>query len=72
LIAKLRELGADVTWHDELVGACNGEKSRKLEAADLGIIATAHSGVDYSPWKNSQSMFIDLSTTPNTGWQKFL
>ena len=72
LIAKLRELGADVTWHDELVGACNGEKSRKLEAVDLGIIATAHSGVDYSPWKNSQSMVIDLSTTPNTGWQKFL
>jgi UDP-N-acetyl-D-glucosamine dehydrogenase len=72
LMAKLRKLGADVTWHDELVGACNGEKSRKLEAVDLGIIATAHSGVDYSTWKNSQSMVIDLSTTPNTGWQKFL
>ena len=72
LIAKLRELGADVSWHDELVGACNGEKSSKLEAVDLGIIATAHSGVDYSPWKNSQSMVIDLSTTTNTGWQKFL
>ena len=70
--AKLRELGADVSWHDELVGAFDGEKSRKLEAVDLGIIATAHSGVDYSPWKNSQSMVIDLSTTSNTGWQKFL
>ena len=72
LLAKLRELGADVSWHDELVGACNGEKSSKLEAVDLGIIATAHSGVDYSSWKNSQSMVIDLSTTTNTGWQKFL
>ena len=72
LLAKLRELGAEVTWHDELVGACNGEKSSKLAAVDLGIIATAHSGVDYSPWKNSQSMVIDLSTTANTGWQKFL
>jgi len=72
LVAKLRELGADVSWHDELVGACNGEKSSKLEAVDLGIIATAHSGVDYSPWKNSQSMVIDLSTTAYTGWQKFL
>lgn len=72
LLAKLRELGADVSWHDELVGVCNGEKSRKLEAVDLGIIATAHSGVDYSTWKNSQSMVIDLSTTPNTGWMKFL
>ena len=72
LLAKLRELGADVSWHDELVGAFNGEKSSKLEAVDLGIIATAHSGVDYSSWKNSQSMVIDLSTTTNTGWQKFL
>ena len=72
LMAKLRELGADVSWHDELVGTFNGEKSRKLEAVDLGIIATAHSGVDYSPWKDSESMVIDLSTTPNTGWQKFL
>jgi len=72
LVAKLRELGAEVSWHDELVGAFNGEKSSKLEAVDLGIIATAHSGVDYSPWKNSQSMVIDLSTTANTGWQKFL
>jgi UDP-N-acetyl-D-glucosamine dehydrogenase len=72
LLEKLRDLGADVTWHDELVGACNGEKSRKLEAVDLGIIATAHSGVDYSPWKISQSMVIDLSTNPNTGWKKFL
>ena len=72
LIAKLRELGADVTWHDERVGVFNGEKSSRLEAVDLGIIATAHSGVDYSSWKNSQSMVIDLSTTSNTGWQKFL
>jgi UDP-N-acetyl-D-glucosamine dehydrogenase len=72
LITKLRELGADVTWHDECVGACNDEKSSKLEAVDLGIIATAHSGVDYSTWKSSQSMVIDLSTTSNTGWQKFL
>ena len=72
LITKLRELGADVTWHDECVGACNDEKSSKLEAVDLGIIATAHSGVDYSTWMSSQSMVIDLSTTSNTGWQKFL
>jgi UDP-N-acetyl-D-glucosamine dehydrogenase len=72
LIAKLRELGADVTWHDERVGVFNEEKSSRLEAVDLGIIATAHSGVDYSSWKNSQSMVIDLSTTSNTGWQKFL
>ena len=72
LIAKLREMGAVVTWHDENVGAHNGEKSSNLEPVDLGVIATAHSGVDYSTWRNSQTIVIDLSTNPNTGWPKFL
>ena len=72
LIANLREMGADVTWHDEKVGAYNGEKSSKLEPVDLGVIAIAHSGVDYSKWRISQTMVIDLSTNPNTGWPKLL
>ncbi len=72
LIAKLRELGAVVTWHDEHVGTYNGEQSSDLEAVDLGVIATAHFGVDYSAWRNSHCLVIDLSTNTNTGWLKFL
>ena len=72
LMAILREMGAEVTWSDEVVGKWHDEASAPLSAADLGVIATAHSGVDYSAWKNTKTMVIDVSTSSNTGWPKFL
>jgi UDP-N-acetyl-D-glucosamine dehydrogenase len=72
LMAILREMGAEVTWSDELVGKWHDEASTPLSAADLGVIATAHSGVDYSAWKNTKTMVIDVSTSSNPGWPKFL
>lgn len=72
LISALRELGADVSWHDPVVGTWNGEISSELDGVDLGVIATAHTGVDYGAWKNGNTMVIDVSTTANTGWPKFL
>lgn len=72
LMEILRDMGAVVTWSDEVVGKWNGEASTPLSAVDLGVIATAHSGVDYSAWKNTKTMVIDVSTSSNTGWPKFL
>jgi UDP-N-acetyl-D-glucosamine dehydrogenase len=72
LIEKLREMGAEVSWHDQVVGQWAAESSSALKNVDLGVIAIAHSGVDYGVWKNSKTMVIDLSTAPNTGWPKFL
>ena len=72
LIEVLREMGALVSWHDEVVGEFGGETSEPLAEVDLGIIATAHSGVNYSAWKNQGVMVIDVSTSANTGWPKFL
>jgi UDP-N-acetyl-D-glucosamine dehydrogenase len=72
LIEKLREMGAEVSWHDQVVGQWAAESSSALKNVDLGVIAIAHSGVDYGAWKNSKTMVIDLSTAPNTGWPKFL
>ncbi len=72
LISALRELGAVVSWHDPVVGTWNGENSSALDGVDLGVIATAHTGVDYMAWKNGNTMVIDVSTTANTGWPKFL
>ena len=72
LMASLREMGASVSWHDEIVGSYKDESSSKLEAVDLGIIATAHSEVDYEVWVISQTLVLDLSATSNTGWPKFL
>jgi UDP-N-acetyl-D-glucosamine dehydrogenase len=72
LITKLREFGARVSWHDRLVGSFDGETSSALQAVDLGIIATAHSGVDYYVWKNSDTIVLDLSAAPASEWPKFL
>ena len=72
LIGLLRGAGAKVTWHDQVVGEWNGESSTPLSSVDVGVIATAHDGVDYSAWKNEKTMVIDVSTSPNTGWPKFL
>lgn len=72
LIEVLRKKGALVSWHDEVVREFAGEVSKPLAEVDLGVIATAHGGVDYGPWKNSGVMVIDVSTSANTGWPKFL
>ncbi len=72
LISALRGLGADVLWHDSVVGSWNGESSAALTSVDLGVIATAHTGVDYMAWKNGNTMVIDVSTGVSTGWPKFL
>ena len=72
LITALRTRGAIVNWHDDVVGKWNSESSSPISEADIGVIVTAHSGVDYNPWKNGRTMVIDVSTSPNTGWPKFL
>jgi UDP-N-acetyl-D-glucosamine dehydrogenase len=72
LISALRRLGASVTWHDEVVGSFGGESSAALAAVDLGVISTAHTGVDYSLWKSAGVKVIDVSAASNTSWQKFL
>jgi UDP-N-acetyl-D-glucosamine dehydrogenase len=72
LISLLKSFGAEVSWHDEVVGSWDDEASKPLFGADIGVIATAHPGVDYGPWKNGKTMVIDVSTAPHTGWPKFL
>jgi UDP-N-acetyl-D-glucosamine dehydrogenase len=72
LISLLRGAGAKVSWHDQVVDEWNGESSTPLSSVDLGVIATAHDGVDYSAWKNRKTMVIDVSTSSNTRWPKFL
>ena len=72
LISSLRSMGANVTWHDDVVSSWSGESSVPLSAVDVGVIATAHPGVDYGAWKNGKTMVIDVSTAPHTGWPKFL
>jgi len=47
LISLLRSSGADVVWHDHLVGQWKGEASAALTAGyDLAILVNPHSGTD--------------------------
>jgi UDP-N-acetyl-D-glucosamine dehydrogenase len=74
LIQLLRERGAEVTWHDPLVGKYRGELSVTLnDNIDLGLIITPHQEIDFTSWKKSNLLILDLSAnSENHGWAKFL
>ena len=46
VIEHLRERGAVVTWHDDVVGSWRGESSAPLSGADIAIVVTKHDSVD--------------------------
>lgn len=46
VVKHLREAGAVVSWHDEIVGDWKGEKSSPLSGADITVVVTKHSNVD--------------------------
>jgi UDP-N-acetyl-D-glucosamine dehydrogenase len=46
VIDLLREQGAAVTWHDDLVGSWRGESSSPIAGADIAVVVTKHDGVD--------------------------
>jgi UDP-N-acetyl-D-glucosamine dehydrogenase len=45
VIEHLRERGAIVSWHDDVVGSWNGEISSKLSGADIAVVVTKHDTV---------------------------
>jgi UDP-N-acetyl-D-glucosamine dehydrogenase len=51
VIDLLREQGATVTWHDELVGSWRGETSSPIADADIAVVVTKHDGVDLAAVK---------------------
>jgi len=46
VIEHLRNRGAVVSWHDEVVGTWHGESSAPLSGADIAIVVTKHDSVD--------------------------
>lgn len=51
VIDLLREQGATVTWHDDLVGSWRGETSSPITGADIAVVVTKHDSVDLSAIK---------------------
>ena len=45
VIKHLRELGAAVSWHDDVVGTWQGESSAPLSGADIAVVVTKHDAV---------------------------
>ena len=45
VIEHLRQRGAVVSWHDDVVGSWNGESSAPLSGADIALVVTKHDDV---------------------------
>ncbi len=46
VIEHLRNQGAVVSWHDDVVGSWKGEGSTPLQGADIAVVVTKHDSVD--------------------------
>ena len=46
VIEHLRQRGAVVSWHDDVVGSWNGESSAPLSGADIAVVITKHDVVN--------------------------
>ena len=46
VIKHLRDRGAVVSWHDDVVGSWKGEASAPLAGADIAVVVTKHDSVD--------------------------
>jgi UDP-N-acetyl-D-glucosamine dehydrogenase len=57
VVDLLRAQGADVVWHDDLVGSWRGESSTALGAFDIAVVVTKHDGVSESAIKASKYVF---------------
>jgi UDP-N-acetyl-D-glucosamine dehydrogenase len=57
VIDLLREQGATVTWHDDLVGSWRGESSAAIDGADIAVLVTRHDGLDLAALKSCGYVF---------------
>jgi UDP-N-acetyl-D-glucosamine dehydrogenase len=57
VIDLLRAQGADVVWHDDLVGSWRRESSTALGAFDVAVVVTKHEGVSEAAINASKYVF---------------
>jgi UDP-N-acetyl-D-glucosamine dehydrogenase len=61
VIEHLRARGAVVSWHDDVVGIWNGEKSAALSGADIAVVLTLHDSVNRSEVVGSAPYVFDAT-----------
>ena len=64
VIDLLREQGANVVWHDDLVGSWRGEQSAPLAAHEIAVVVTKHGYVSVDAINASQYVFDCTGTIP--------
>ena len=64
VIDVLRENGATVVWHDNLVGSWRGESSAPMAPHDIAVVVTRHDGVSDAAIKASGYVFDCTGTVP--------
>jgi UDP-N-acetyl-D-glucosamine dehydrogenase len=57
VIDVLRDNGAKVVWHDDLVGSWRGESSAPMATHDIAVVVTRHDGVSDAAIKASGYVF---------------
>ena len=63
VINELERLGADVTWHDEVVGNWHGQESTALGGAEIAVVVTLHDSVDKEAILASAPYVFDTTGT---------
>jgi UDP-N-acetyl-D-glucosamine dehydrogenase len=61
VIDELKKLGAEVSWHDSVVGTWNGQSSSELKGFDIAIVVTKHDAVSEPAIKASASYVFDCT-----------
>ena len=63
IIDELKKRGAEVSWHDPVVGKWNGQSSSQLQGFDVAIVVTKHDVVSESAIKSSADYVFDCTGT---------
>ena len=61
VISELQKLGAEVSWHDPVVGAWNGQSSSELKGFDVAVVVTKHDVVSEAAIKASAAYVFDCT-----------
>jgi UDP-N-acetyl-D-glucosamine dehydrogenase len=61
VLEELKNHGADVSWHDPVVGDWNGQTSCELKGFDVAIVVTKHDVVSESAIKASAAYVFDCT-----------
>ena len=61
VIEELKKQGAEVSWHDPVVGRWNGQTSCELKGFEIAIVVTKHDALSESSIKASATYIFDCT-----------